>query len=328
MAISSIMTAITYSLEDLAKGLNGTSEKNTTEELKTSNRRTDNIQFSSVWIATAGMDRPGMRERVKAILSPMIGLDDRMDVRITNDVDLLAAAMVRHPEISSSIVLIAGTGSIAIRYSIDHETLIPTRVARSGGWGHLLGDEGAGYAIGREAIRHALCSIDEFHLGIKTTQPTPLAKAIISLFNDSPALPEEGPLVVDLLTQVLFSGDNQLAKSRIAGAAQIVLNAAEEGDDKASEILSTQVSALIDDTLSRLLNPQSHGFVHPSRCGIILSGGMMLHREYQNLFHSRLAEKSIKFAYLETVSNAALMGVEYLLNNQQCAAKLRMEQIR
>jgi N-acetylmuramic acid 6-phosphate etherase len=309
------VTAITYSLDDLAKRMNGTNGNYMTEELKTSNRRKDNMRFSSVWIATAGMDRPGMRERVKAILSPMIGLDERMEIIITNDVDLLAAAMVRHPEIPSSIVLIAGTGSIAMRYSIDHEALVPNRIARSGGWGHLLGDEGAGYSIGREAIRHALCSIDEFHLGLKNTPPTPLVKGIISLFNDSSALPEEGSLVMDLLTQVLVGGDDQLAKSRIARAAQIVLNASEEGDDEASEILSTQVSALIDGTLSRLLNPQSYGYVHPSRCGIILAGGALLHREYQNLFHSRLAAKSIKFAYIETVSNAALMGVEYLLKN-------------
>jgi N-acetylmuramic acid 6-phosphate etherase len=321
MTINSIVIAIKNSLDDLAKRLNGTNGNNMTEEFKSSNRRKDNMRFSSVWIATAGMDRPGMRERVTAILSPIIGLNERTEVRITNDVDLLAAAMIRHPEISSSIVLIAGTGSIAMRYSIDSEALVPKNIARSGGWGHLLGDEGAGYSIGREAIRHALCSIDEFHLGLKKTPPTSLVKRVISLFNDSSPLPEEGSLVMDLLTQVLLGGDNQLAKSRIARAAQIVLDAAEEKDGEASEILSTQISALIDGTLSRLLNPQSHGYVHPSRCGIILAGGALLHREYQNLFHSRLAAKSIKFAYVETVSNAALMGAEYLLNDHQCTVK-------
>ena len=34
-------------------------------------------------------------------------------------------------------------------------------MARAGGWGYLLGDEGSGYCIAREAVRHALRLADE-----------------------------------------------------------------------------------------------------------------------------------------------------------------------
>src|SRR5205085_1278058 len=44
------------------------------------------------------------------------------------------------------IVIIAGTGSIVYGRNQRGEA------ARAGGWGHLIGDEGSGYWIGREAL--------------------------------------------------------------------------------------------------------------------------------------------------------------------------------
>lgn len=314
--MASIVTATSNSLADLAKILKETNEDHITERPNSTTGEKQNPPFSTVWIAAAGMDRPGMGERVKAELSSILGLNESMAVRVTNDADLLAAAMIRHPEVSSSIVLIAGTGSIAIRYVVDGESPFPKRVIRSGGWGHLLGDEGAGYAIGREGIRHTLWAIEEVQLGLQQTPLTSLAKRIISIFNDSSELSGEPSASVDLLSRVLVGGGDNLTKARIAKVTETVLDAAEKGDDEASRILSTQVSALFDRILYRLLIPQSLGYVHPSRCGLILAGGAILHRAYQNLFHSRLAADSIRFAYVETVSNAALIGVEYMLKSQ------------
>ena len=44
------------------------------------------------------------------------------------------------------IVIIAGTGSIVYGRNARGEA------ARAGGWGHMIGDEGSGYWIGREAL--------------------------------------------------------------------------------------------------------------------------------------------------------------------------------
>ena len=46
----------------------------------------------------------------------------------------------------SGIVVVAGTGSIALYRTKDGQIL------RAGGWGRILGDEGSGYAISRDAI--------------------------------------------------------------------------------------------------------------------------------------------------------------------------------
>jgi glucosamine kinase len=52
------------------------------------------------------------------------------------------------------ILLISGTGSIGWGRAADG------KMARCGGWGHLLGDEGSGYAIGRAALRAAVQAHD------------------------------------------------------------------------------------------------------------------------------------------------------------------------
>lgn len=52
------------------------------------------------------------------------------------------------------IILIAGTGSIAFGKTKEGE------VFRVGGWGRILGDEGSGYAIGRDALNVVTRHID------------------------------------------------------------------------------------------------------------------------------------------------------------------------
>ena len=60
----------------------------------------------------------------------------------------------------AGILLYAGTGSIAMHINQAGELL------RAGGWGYLLGDEGAGYWIGREAMRHIALQLE-----LKTNDP-------------------------------------------------------------------------------------------------------------------------------------------------------------
>ena len=52
------------------------------------------------------------------------------------------------------IYLYAGTGSIAVHIDKSGAEVLV------GGWGYLLGDEGAGYWIGRAAIRHLMLQIE------------------------------------------------------------------------------------------------------------------------------------------------------------------------
>jgi len=72
-------------------------------------------------------------------------------VRVCGDAEpILAAASPA----SRGIALICGTGSLAWGRNIAGE------VARSGGWGYLLGDEGSGYAIALSGLNAAVRAAD------------------------------------------------------------------------------------------------------------------------------------------------------------------------
>lgn len=258
--------------------------------------------FEKAWIALAGMDRPGLREKTESTIARVLGHPSGT-LRLSNDVDLLSAVMGRHPDISSAIVLIAGTGSVAMRYSTGSGTE-PTRTARSGGWGHLLGDEGGGYSIGLEAVKHTLTACEEVTLGIRPNMELrQLEQAILQHFG---MLQSKD---MDLLSEVL-SGHGGDVKTRIAAVAQIVLDLVAQ-DTIAMEIASSQAKALVDTTLGRLIDPRSSTAVEP-KIGLVLSGGALMHEIYRGLVLDKLPGNGIKFAYVEVVPDAGAVGAQSL----------------
>ncbi|KAL2783083.1 hypothetical protein BJX66DRAFT_330840 [Aspergillus keveii] len=240
--------------------------------------------FESAWLGIAGMDRPGLREGLAARIPSVM---DVSNLRLTNDVDLLAATMSRYPTIRSAIVLIAGTGSVAMRYTVQPGSSEPTRVARSGGWGHLLGDEGGGYAIGRQAIRHTLRAFEDQRLGLQQETLGTLEQAILDQFGLAVLLGDQG--------------QPANAKSRIAAVAQLVLSMAPT-DSTAMQILSKQISNLLDTVLGPLVDARCAGAVPCSETGLILSGGVLTQGIHQRM----------QFAYIETVEDPGVVGAEYL----------------
>ena len=103
------------------------------------------LPLEAAWIGLAGIDRP---EDQALFLPRLESLASQM--RLTNDAELALAALPGW----TGIALIAGTGSIAIGRG-------PTgTIARTGGWGHVLGDEGSGYDLGRQALQAALQAAD------------------------------------------------------------------------------------------------------------------------------------------------------------------------
>lgn len=55
---------------------------------------------------------------------------------------------------ADGVVLSVGTGTAAL-------AVVGRRTRRLDGWGHLLGDEGSGYAVGRAGLRAAAAALDE-----------------------------------------------------------------------------------------------------------------------------------------------------------------------
>jgi glucosamine kinase len=95
-----------------------------------------------------GIDTADDAGALAALISPLAP-GARIDA--VHDSRLILAAGRAH----SGIAVIIGTGSAV--WGTDGAG----REARAGGWGYLLGDEGSGYWLAREAVRHALRRRDQ-----------------------------------------------------------------------------------------------------------------------------------------------------------------------
>ena len=97
-------------------------------------------RVTAAWVGIAGGGTPPLRAALHRAAASAIEADS---VSISHDGWLILAAA----GVSNGIAVIAGTGSSVYGRSADG------REVTVGGWGHLLGDEGSGYDIARQALR-------------------------------------------------------------------------------------------------------------------------------------------------------------------------------
>ncbi|WP_426225544.1 N-acetylglucosamine kinase [Pseudarthrobacter sp. DSP2-3-2b1] len=100
-------------------------------------------RVSYVYAGAGGIDTDDDAAALAALIEPHV---PGAQITVVHDSRLLLAA----GGAATGVAVIAGTGSAAWgRNSAGEE-------ARAGGWGYLLGDEGSGYWLGRESVRHSL----------------------------------------------------------------------------------------------------------------------------------------------------------------------------
>ncbi len=177
-----------------------------------------------------------VQERIRQLLAahtvPATSTAD-VPVLVVNDARLVLAAH----ELDSGIALVAGTGSIAIG-------VLAHREEWAGGWGYLLGDEGSGYWVVREALRE-LCRRHERHepLGaLGEVFGAVQVPELLARFHDEPA---PGPWAA-LAPSVLDAPD--------AAAGAICASAAHHLAD-----LAAAVAAALD---------------HPAPVPVVVAGGL------------------------------------------------------
>lgn len=176
-------------------------------------------------------------------------------VVVVNDVELVLAAGT--PE-GWGLALISGTGSIAFGRTSDGRT------ARADGWGHLLGDQGSGYAIGLAALRAVMCAYDG------RGPATDLTDAILGVWRL--ATPS------DLVPRVYGAPHG---KEEIAALARTVETVAERGDAVAARILATAGEEL---ALAAWAVVQRLGLTGPIPCalaGSVLVKGLLVRQAFE-----------------------------------------------
>jgi N-acetylglucosamine kinase-like BadF-type ATPase len=170
---------------------------------------------AAICLGMAGADRDDEKTLVHDIMS-RIGARSR--VVVVNDA---LVALVAGVGDASGVVIICGTGSIAYGRSAD-------RAARAGGWGHVLGDEGSGYWIGRRALRAVARAADG------RGPVTSLTPRVLNHF----AVAKPSDLVAEIY-------DRQLRHHALAQLARLVQQARDEGDEVATQILEQAAHELV-----------------------------------------------------------------------------------
>ncbi|MCQ1955199.1 ATPase [Arthrobacter sp. zg-Y826] len=200
-------------------------------------------------------------------------------VDVIHDTRLILAA----GQASEGIAVIAGTGSVA--WGINGSG----RQARSGGWGYLLGDEGSGYWIGREAARHTLRRSN------LELAPDSLSLALLSAC---------GVADPDALIG-LFHGATD--RRYWAGKAGLVFKAALEGNQPAIEIVNESAEHLAGLILDVA------GLLHIGG-PVVIGGGLGMHQPLlQELLTGRLSAAGLTDIRFLTAD--PVFGVAYLLGN-------------
>lgn len=199
---------------------------------------------AAVGIGLAGVDRPDDQARFVAWAAR---LWPNTPVAIVNDAELVLAAGT--PD-GWGIALICGTGSIAVGRDRDGQ------VTRAGGWGHLLGDEGSGYAIGLAALRAAARAADG------RGAATRLTATILEYWS----LPNATSLIERVYRE-------QTSRADIAQLAGLVEQAAAAGDAVAQRIMSEAYAEL---ALAAEAVAQRLGFAEAIPCA--LAGGLIVNR--------------------------------------------------
>jgi N-acetylglucosamine kinase-like BadF-type ATPase len=179
------------------------------------------------------------------------------DSQISVDIDVALGYRANFNE-DRGIYLYAGTGSIAIYIDQDR------KLRANGGWGYLLGDEGAGYWIGREALRQLLGEIES---GKNISRIKEILNGKLAIFNRSEILKyaygnsrEDIARLAKPLIELAIQGDSsakEITKSSAQHLSELVLRTEENSGLKNARIVFgggvAQSGAIITSEIERIL---------------------------------------------------------------------------
>lgn len=172
----------------------------------------DNCQ--GIVIGVAGISNPNTAEFIEAHVRKT-GYNGSLRLMGDNEI-ALAGAIKGH-----GAILIAGTGSVCLLRDENNN------IHRCGGYGHLIDDEGSGYAIGRDILIAVTQAFDG------RTRETRLTEAVYKHLGISSHS--------ELVTWVYSP---QRDKKDIAALAPLLISAIEDGD-KSAILIEAKASALL-----------------------------------------------------------------------------------
>ncbi|MBO4278483.1 MAG: hypothetical protein J5891_01580 [Spirochaetales bacterium] len=189
-------------------------------------------------LGASGITNPDVRRVAESVLS-----SSAFPYRIIGDHETAHTGALGGKE---GIILISGTGSVCYGRTADGRSTF------TGGWGHLMGDSGSGYGLGRDALIAVSKVFDGY--GRKTVLKELLAEDI--------GLDSEQKII-----SYVYSND----KSAVAALSPIVDRACRLGDDVAVDIVKANAMSLVDIVTAAAAR------LGLERCSVALLGGLLAH---------------------------------------------------
>lgn len=228
----------------------------------------------SLCMGAAGAGRIKEKEALKEIFRD-IGFNCRIE--ITDDV---TTAFYGGLDGNVGVMVISGTGSICLGRNKKGET------CRCGGWGHIMGDEGSGYNMGRAVLSSVMRSYDGRE---PQSKMTPMVLEYLNL---------TGP--EDLIEYVYRSG---AGKKELASLAVVADAGCAAGDAAAVSIIEHSAQELhlaVATVISRL------GFA--SGLDVCTGGGVLVRSEYLRESFIKLLNRSHPGARIIPMKKDAAWG--------------------
>ncbi|KAF4598119.1 N-acetyl-D-glucosamine kinase [Pleurotus pulmonarius] len=273
------------------------------------------VTFAAAWFGISGVDSPAAVAAITPVISKLLGIPAGPRLIVANDTHLLAAPVRLHPEVSCAVAVIGGTGSISVSFKESNGVL--EELGRIGGWGWILGDEGGGFHVGREAIRQLLLEHDKASVTGKPPPHSSLRTRIMNQFSITDFmeiltlihLPERthpAPPDSNVSPHVTIPREK-----RLSSLSPMVFEAAFEDKDPlaisvlriCSDILADEVSVLLYDEK----NPQPRA-VKASESIVSFGGSLVGVAAYRDMILDSLANKGHVFHAVEFVDDAAAVG--------------------
>ncbi|KAJ5798348.1 uncharacterized protein N7503_007644 [Penicillium pulvis] len=255
-------------------------------------------RFRRVWAGIAGLHHADKLEVLIGHLEKLLGVSaEAGSLRLTSDSALLGACLERDTSIQTGISIISGTGSVATAFkkgSNGHAV----EVRRTGGWGHLIGDDGSAFHVGKQALQALLTSIEINEVDTES-RLTEMEEEIVAYFGCTKSA---------VLSRLLNSGKNPT--SDIGGLARTVTRLAfrdENPDFQALEILKNAAKSL-----AQLVVPLKNT-CPPESSVLILSGALMTIAKFRELVYDQFSSAHITaFKKIVVINSASDCAVNYL----------------
>lgn len=242
-------------------------------------------ELSSTVVGVAGVGRDPDRKRMRDEVTKIFEEDKLRIQQVVVETDA-RVALEGAFDGGPGVVMIAGTGSIVVGKTARGDVL------SVGGWGRLIGDEGSGYAVGREALVAVTLHFDGR--------------------GDSGRLREAFAREFKWETRDQIIAAIYQQKIELASLAPVVIQAAANNCIVAQRILQKAATLLVEQ--ARVIVMQM-GILR--KVGLVMLGGLLEHEPvYSNLVHLKilklLPQVDVRDALHSPAHGAVLMALERL----------------